>query len=87
MWIAGPLQNPMAIELESEAINNYGFEGFLNDNDAGDDSGGKPMFPPPTFQFNDNCKQQLQSEIPSTWTSSNFGIDMFLKGLDIAQQY
>ena len=56
-WITGQLQNPVGIELESEAMNSYGFEGFLNDNDAGDDSGDRPMFPPPTFQFSDNCKQ------------------------------
>ena len=28
----------MGIELESEAINGYGLEGFIDDNDAGDDS-------------------------------------------------
>ena len=81
------LQNPVGIELESEAINSYGLEGFIDDNDAGDDSEGRPLFPPPTFQLNDNCMQQLQFEIPSLWTSSNVGIDVFLKGLDIVQHY
>ena len=81
MWIAGQLQNPVGIELESEAINSYGLEGFIGDNDAGDDSEGR------VFQLNDNCMQQLQFEISSLWTSSNFGIDVFLKGLDIVQHY
>ena len=86
MWIAGQLQNPMGIELESEAINSYGVEGFVND-EAEEDSQGRPMFQAPSFQLSENCKQQLQTEIPSTWTSSNFGIDMYLKGLHIVQQY
>ena len=29
--------------------------------------------------LSDDCKQQLHSEIPTTWTSSNFGIDVYLK--------
>ena len=51
MWIPGQLQNPVGIEFESEAINSYGLEGFIDDNDAGDDSEGRPLFPPPTFQL------------------------------------
>ena len=86
MWIAGQLQNPMGIELESEAINSYDVEGFVND-EAEEDSQGRPMFQAPSLQLSENCKQQLQTEIPSTWTSSNFDIDMYLKGLHIVQQY
>ena len=86
MWIAGQLQNPMGIELENEASNDYGVEGFIND-EGEEDSQGRPMFQAPSFQLSENFKQQLQTEIPSTWISSNFGIDMYLKGLDIVQQY
>ena len=85
MWIAGQLQNPMGVELENEASNDYGVEGFIND-EGEEDSQGRPMFQAPSFQLR-NFKQQLQTEIPSTWISSNFGIDMYLKGLDIVQQY
>lgn len=68
------------------AINSYGIEGFIND-EAEDDSQRRPMFQPLSNQLSDNCIQQLQHEVPPTWTSSNFGIDMYLKGLHIVEQY
>ena len=83
MWVAGQLQNPVGIELRSEAIPHYGIEGFINDDD--DDGSGRPIFDPPSFQLSDNCRQQLNIEIPSAWTSSNFGIDLYLKALHIVK--
>ena len=84
--MAGQLQTPVGIELESETFSSYGVEGFIND-EAEDRSQRRPMFQPLSVQLSDNCMQQLQHEVPSTWTSSNFGIDMYLKGLDIVEQY
>ena len=86
MWVAGQLQTPVGIELESEDISSYGVEGFIND-EAEDGSQRRPMFQPLSVQLSNSCMQQLQHEVPSTWTSSNFGIDMYLKGLDIVEQY
>ena len=83
MWVAGQLQNPVGIELRSEAIPHYGIEGFINDDD--DDGSGRPIFDPPSFQLSDNCRQQLNIEIPSAWTSSSFGIDLYLKALHIVK--
>lgn len=82
MWVAGQLQNPVGLELRSEALVHYGVEGFVED--VGDRSG-RPVFEPLSFQLSDNCRQQLNIEIPSTWTSSNFGIDLYLKALRIVQ--
>ena len=65
--------------MRSEPIPYYGIEGFINGDD--DDGSGSPIFDPPSFQLSDNCRQQLNIEIPSTWTSSNFGIDLYLKAL------
>lgn len=86
MWVAGQLQTLLGIELESEAICSYGVEGFIND-EAEDSGQRRPVFQPLSFQLSDNCIQQLQHEVPPTWTSSNFGIDMYLKGLHIVEQY
>ena len=77
MWVAGQLQTPLWIELESEAICSYGVERFIND-EAEDSGQRRPMFQPLSFQLSDNCIQQLQHEVPPTWTSSNFGIAMYL---------
>ena len=87
MWIAGQLQNPVGIELGSEAINSYGVEGFINDEAGEGIRDTRPMFQPPSFQLTDNLKQRLQYEISATWTSSNFGIDMYLKGIHIVKQH
>ena len=84
LWVAGQLQNPVGIELRSEDIPYYGVEGFINDNEVGFDSD-RPVFDPPSFQLSNNCRQQLNIEISPTWTSSNFGIDLYLKALNIVK--
>ena len=80
------LQTPVGIEFQSEAISSYVVEGFIN-YDAEDGNQGRFMFQPPSAQLSDNYRQQLQREVRSTWTSSNFGTDMHLKGLHIVQEY
>ena len=76
MWIAGQLQNPVGIELRQNEIYCYGTEWFINGDDV-EDSSGRPIFDFLSFAVSsDDCKQQLHSEIPTTWTSSNFGIDV-----------
>ncbi|KAJ7363480.1 hypothetical protein OS493_009635 [Desmophyllum pertusum] len=81
MWVACQLQNPVGIELRGEAIPSYGVEGFIDD--EAEDGSGRPIFDPPSFQLSDNCREQLSIEIPATWISPNFGIDLYLKALDI----
>ncbi|KAJ7380779.1 hypothetical protein OS493_007159 [Desmophyllum pertusum] len=81
MWVAGQLQNPVGIELRGEAIPSSGVEGFIDD--EAEDGSGRPIFDPPSFQLSDNCREQLSIEIPATWISPNFGIDLYLKALDI----
>ncbi|KAJ7386861.1 hypothetical protein OS493_006894 [Desmophyllum pertusum] len=81
MWVAGQLQNPVGIELRGEAIPSYGVEGFIDD--EAEDGSGRPIFDPPSFQLSDNCREQLSIEIPATWISPNFGIDLYPKALDI----
>ena len=85
MWIAGQLQNPVGIELRHNEIDCYGIEGFINDYDV-EDGSGRAIFDSLSFDvLSDDCKQQLHSEIPTTWTSSNFGIDVYLKPLSIVK--
>ena len=71
------IANSCGFELESEAISRYGVEGFIND-EAEDGSQRRPMFQPFSVQLSDNCIPQLQHEVSSTWTSSNYSIDMYL---------
>ena len=72
MWVAGQLQNPVGLELRSELIPHYGVEGFITE--GSDDGSGRPIFDALSFQLSNDCRQQMNHEIASTWTSSNFGI-------------
>jgi len=84
LWVAAQLQNSVGIELRSEDIPYYGVEGFINDNEIVSDSD-RPVFDPPSFQLSNSCRQQLNNEISPAWTSSNFGIDLYLKALYIVK--
>ena len=79
MWVAGQLQNPVGIELRSDLIPYCGVEGCIDED--GKDGSGRPIFDASSCQLSKNCIQRLNTEIPSTWTSPNFGIDLFLKAL------
>ena len=83
-WVADYLQNPVGIELQSDLIPHYGAEGFITE--GGDNGSGRPIFDALSFQFCSDCTQQLNHEIPWTWTSSNFGIEEHLKALHIVKQ-
>ena len=84
MWVAGQLQNPVGLELRSELIPHYGVEGFITE--GGDDGSGRPIFDALSFQLSNDCRQQLNHKTASTWTSSNFGIEVYLKALHIVRQ-
>lgn len=86
MWVSGQLQNAVGIELRSDDVNTYAMEGFVHDDEEQDGSG-RPIFNPPALQLDDQCKEQLDSEVPSTWTSSNHGIDVYLNALRIVQSH
>ena len=81
MWVAGQLQNPTGVELDSEDIAYYGTQGFIHDTTEDD----RPIFPPLSFHVSEECKQKLLQEVPQTWMSTNFDIDFFMKAVDIIQ--
>jgi hypothetical protein len=39
-----------------------------------------------TFDVSENCQRELNLHCPKDWTSSNFGIDIYLKALEIIQR-
>ena len=85
MWIAGQLQKPAGIEKSSNEIDCYGIDGFMNDDNV-EDGSGRLIFDSHSLDvLSDDCQQQLHSEVPITWTCSNFGIDVYLKALSIVK--
>lgn len=81
MCVAGQLQNPTGVELDSEDIADYGTKGFIN----GTAEDNRPIFLPLSFHVSEACRQKLIQEVPQLLTSANFGIGFFLKAVDIIQ--
>lgn len=84
MWVAGQLQNPTGIELTPDEIDNYGVDGNIDENIEGNE---RPIFHPLSFLVPEACQHILNNEAPATWTSTNFGIDIYLRALDIIQNF
>ena len=80
MWVAGQLQNPTGIELTSDEINNYGQKGNVKETI---EDGDRPIFPPLSSLVPENCRHNELGE----QMSSNFGIDKYVRALDIVKQF
>ena len=83
LWLSAQMQNPVGIELSAEEIIEYGMEGEDMDDHDGDS---RPIFVAPTEVLNERCIEHLHYEIPVQWTSNNFGIDIYLRALDIINE-
>lgn len=85
LWTSGHIQNPTGIDFVNAE---YGTEGFgINSNDH-DDVDGRPIITSVSdSMITSACKHQLDQEITSSWNSTNFGIDVYLKVLDIIKNH
>jgi len=86
MWVSGQLQNPLGIELVGSAIQEYGVEGIIDD-DREDESESRPILQSLSTSLTNECKRQLDSQVPSTWSSENYGVEHFLKAAEIIKCY
>lgn len=43
----------------------------------------RPVINPPALNLSEECKYNLDMECPENWTSMNFGIDVFMRAIDI----
>ena len=81
LWMAGQLQNPTGIALDNDAIQYFGTEGQVNeDNDLFEES--RPIFEGPP-SVSEQCLQILSDEIPNMWASHNHGIDVYQHAVQI----
>ena len=81
LWVSGQLQNPVGIELSSAELEFYGAEGVLHMERVEDS---RPIFQVPVA-LSDHRSQILSNQVPTNWTSSNYGIDVYLRVLDILE--
>lgn len=81
VWLAGQLQNPVGLEDDFVDVEHYGMEGVLHD-ERDEDS--RPIFEMP-HTLSDHCLESLRNQVPSSWNSSNYGIDVYLQALSIIE--
>lgn len=82
LWISGQLQYPVGVDVEDTDL--YGVEGFIDTIPGDDVDGQRPIIDPTACRvLNVACRQELESNISSSWTSSNFGMDAYSRALDI----
>ena len=82
LWASGQIQNPVGIQMNETELQEFGVEGNDNNNENTRD-GERPIFQPLNL-VNEQCEQILNNELNRTW--ENFGIDDYVKALEICQQ-
>ena len=86
MWVSGQLQNPLGIELVGSAIDNYGVEGII-DTDSDNEAEGRPILSSLSLLLSDQCKRVLTSHLPSTPLTENYGVEHYLKSVEIIKNH
>ena len=84
LWVSGQMQNPVGIEIDPEESENYGVEGLISDDNYVE--GGRPIFSVPDL-INDELRQRLNESIPQALFDENFGINMYLRVLEVLKNH
>ncbi|VDI57833.1 Hypothetical predicted protein [Mytilus galloprovincialis] len=82
LWTSGQLQNPVGLDGAAN-LQNYGVEGFVDQNDVED--GERPVFASLAYLVNEQCRDIIAQEFIRN--GNNFGIDDFLRCLEIVERY
>lgn len=86
LWMSGQFENPVGI-LDQE-LQFYGVEGIVRAENVNIPDVQRPNLDSVSTRIiSDHCRQQLESEVPSPWISRNFGIDRYLKTVEIITRY
>ena len=87
LWVSGQLQNPTGLlEMPGQTIPElYGVEGIVDDASPDIDGMERPIFGSTAVPniINEACKEELRRKISPMWSSSNFGIDVYLDALNV----
>lgn len=81
LWTSGQLQHPTGI-LGSN-LQDFGTEGYIDEN-SNEEESGRPIFQPFDHRISDQCRLELSMEPPRH--TINFGIDYYLKCLEIIER-
>jgi hypothetical protein len=87
MWVSGQITNPTGIELTAENIPNYGVESIINADNEVEQTNMLPMLDHLSIPMSDQCKQHLANEIPANWISKNYGVNYYIKAVNVIQHH
>ena len=82
LWAA---QSALGIEVVESAIEHYGVEG-ITDNDRELEGDSRPVLQSLSISLTDQCKSQLVTQVPSSWSSENYGVEHYLKAVEIIKR-
>ena len=86
LWMAGQFENPVG--MSDTDLQLYGVDGIVRaENENVPDDQRPIMDSLSTHIISDRCRQQLDSEVSSTWISTNFGMDVYLTVRDIISSH
>ena len=82
IWGSGQLQSPLDIELVESATEHNGVEGIM-DNDRKGEIDSRSVLQSHSISLIDQCKSQLASQAPYPWSSESYGVDHYVKAVEI----
>lgn len=86
LWMSGQFENPVGIS--DHELQFYGVEGIVNAENINITDVQRPNLDSVSIRIiTDHCRQQLELEIPTSGISRNFGIDKYLKAVEIITRY
>ena len=85
LWFSGQFENPVGIA--NSELQYYGVEGLVTEDGYNILDVQRPNLDSVSTRIiSDRCRHQLQLEIPQNWVSHNFGIDIYVKVVDIIKR-
>lgn len=82
LWTSGQLQNAVGITEGEANLQDYGIEGYVDQNDV--EEGERPIFGPLAHMISDQCRLDLTQQLIRS--NTNFGIDYYLECLEVIER-
>ena len=82
LWLTGQVSNPVGFEATLAPVEDP--DGDLDEGNEEQLDGNRPVFLPLLSRLVEACHNELNAQ---TWTSTNHGIDDFIKALDIIRRH
>lgn len=86
LFMAGSINCPVDTPLTDSETELYGVEGNIQ-LDVNHTNDQRPSLSPLVLDFGADCETELLQNCPSDWHSDNYGINIYMKAVDILQRH